>query len=110
MEGELPEAPGPAALAVSVITEGVTNAVRHGYASRIDASCLGSGGVYSVEIRNSGRVPGSAVCEGGGLGGLRKKIEAAGGSLFVSAAPVFTVRAEIPAGINGEDSGEGMEI
>ncbi len=47
---------------------------------------------YAVVFTNDGDVPeASTVVEGGGLGSLRRKIERAGGEMYVSGKPSFTL-------------------
>jgi two-component system sensor histidine kinase DesK len=76
-----------------VVREGLTNVVRHARASRCSV-LLGSD---SVEIVDDG--VGGTAAAGSGLGGLRERVEAAGGRVDVGPADAggWRLRVEMPA-------------
>ena len=78
--------------------EGVTNALRHGQATRVALRVDSQGGRLhlSVEDDGTGRLP---LAEGNGLRGMRERLAAFGGELHIEAcAPQgLRFRAEVPA-------------
>lgn len=98
--GPLPPDDELAVLAVDTITECSTNAVRHGFATRVDALLDRSDGQYSIKISDNGIPPMRPLREGGGLGGLRRRVLELGGSLSIETSPRFIIRVKIPAGEN----------
>ncbi len=80
-----------------VVSEALTNAVKHSHASelRIGARC--DGPALTVEVADDG-IGGAAAGRGSGLRGLADRVEALGGRLTVSSPPGrgTVVRAEIP--------------
>ncbi|MBQ4475718.1 MAG: hypothetical protein II935_05950, partial [Bacteroidales bacterium] len=51
---------------------------------------------YVVTITNSGNPPKGAIKEGGGLTSLRQTVENAGGEMYVSHKPNFTLILNLP--------------
>jgi signal transduction histidine kinase len=79
-----------------VIAETLANAGKHARASRVDVRVLRHAGALSVEVHDDG--VGGADAFGGGLSGLRRRVEALDGKLEVvspSGGPT-TIRAELP--------------
>jgi two-component system sensor histidine kinase DesK len=75
-----------------VVREAVTNVVRHSRATHVRITL----GRDYVEILDDGR--GGLYSTGNGLRGLRERVEAAGGTLTVSAGMAgFKLRAEVPS-------------
>lgn len=91
--GRLPEA--VEAAAYFVVNEAVTNATKHAAASVVRVSAREGAGVLIVEVSDDGR-GGAALAPGGGLSGLRDRVEALGGTLTVTGTPGTTIRAELP--------------
>jgi len=94
---ERPAAPVESA-AYFVVAEALANAGKHSRAKRVDIRMLRDGQVLSVEVADDG--VGGANPNGGGLSGLRRRIEALDGTLRVaspSGGPTV-VRAEMPCG------------
>lgn len=50
----------------------------------------------SAVITNNGRIPAGEIVEGGGLSGLRSKVEGSGGSMSVSSFPRFSLKVVVP--------------
>ncbi len=91
MEGELPQDTESAKLFADIAREAVSNAVRHGFASRI-AIRLESN---KLIITDNGRGASGEIKEGGGLSGMRHRLEQMGGKLTVNSSPEFEVVAEL---------------
>jgi GAF domain-containing protein len=75
-------APGVEATAYFVISEALTNVVKHARASRAEVSARLDDGELRVEIRDDG-VGGAGGAEGSGLGGLADRVAAVDGRLVV---------------------------
>jgi len=90
-EGELPKDCVKAHLFVDIIREGATNAVRHGFATRMLVQMEGA----RLKIANNGPPPPDKITEGGGLGNIRKKVEAQGGMLRVVTRPRFVLDVDL---------------
>lgn len=94
LDGRLPEPVEVAAY--YLVSEALTNAIKHAHASAIDVSLRSADGTAIVEVRDDGE--GGADDRGSGLRGLADRVEALGGRLEVEsrAGCGTTVRAEIP--------------
>jgi signal transduction histidine kinase len=79
-----------------VAAEALANAGKHSRATRVAIDVTGHDGTLEVEIRDDGR--GGANTNGGGLVGLRRRVEALDGALSVSSPDggPTTIRAELP--------------
>ena len=100
VRGELERRPLPAVetAAYFVVAESLTNAAKHAPGARVEARLDERGGDLFVEVTDFG--PGGADPAGGGLTGLRQRVEALDGALHVtSPAGVGTqVEAVLPCG------------
>jgi signal transduction histidine kinase len=79
-----------------VVAEALANAGKHADASRVDVRIMGHEDRLSVEIHDDG--VGRADPAGGGISGLRSRVQALDGSLAVvspEGGPT-TIRAELP--------------
>jgi signal transduction histidine kinase len=87
VSGELTRRPLPAVetAAYFVVAESLTNAVKHAPGARVEIRLEEHGEDVFVEIVDFG--PGDADPEGGGLTGLRQRVEALDGVLSVSSPP-----------------------
>ena len=94
----VPERPKPPveSAAYFVVAEALANAGKHSGARRVDVRICSGDGVLSVEVHDDGS--GGADADGGGLSGLRRRVEALDGTLRVISPPggPTTVRAELP--------------
>jgi signal transduction histidine kinase len=94
----VPDRPKPPveSAAYFVVAEALANAGKHSGAGRVDVRILSGDGVLSVEVHDDGT--GGADPAGGGLSGLRRRVEALDGSLSVISPPggPTTIRAELP--------------
>jgi len=87
---------------VAVVREALTNAARHGRARQARVSVAEYPGFWRAVVTNDGLPAESAaaddggVVEGMGLRSMRERVEALGGTLWVSGAPRFRVQATVP--------------
>jgi signal transduction histidine kinase len=81
-----------------VAAEALANAAKHSGADRVEISVGQRDGMLEVEITDDGA--GGADPAGGGLSGLRRRVEALDGTLAVEspAGGPTTIRAELPCG------------
>lgn len=96
--GRLPVGAEQGRLVVEIIRECVTNAVRHGFATEVSVTGDDTDDGYHLEIGNNGQPPPEPIVEGGGIGGMRKKVEPHGGALHVIARPHFVLKVDLPGG------------
>jgi signal transduction histidine kinase len=82
-----------------LVSEALTNAVKHAHATEVHISVRRQPGRLSVEVIDNG-VGGATLASGSGLRGLVDRIEGLGGRLRVFSAPGrgTTVQAELPSG------------
>lgn len=80
-----------------LVQEGLTNAMRHGRATRVQISIARVGQVVSVQIKDNG-VGASGFREGYGLTGMRERIGHLGGQIQIFSEPGvgFLLSARIP--------------
>ena len=72
------------------------NAVQYAKATELAACIRENDDNVTVMIRNNGKQPEQPVREGGGLTNLRRRIEAAGGTMRIQSLPEFILCIEIP--------------
>jgi signal transduction histidine kinase len=79
-----------------VAAEALANAAKHSRAGRVEISVGEHDGMLAVEVTDDGK--GGADPSGGGLGGLRRRVEALDGTLTVESPTggPTTIRAELP--------------
>jgi signal transduction histidine kinase len=96
----MPERPKPPveSAAYFVVAEALANAGKHAQASRVDVRIAREGQALSVEVHDDG--VGGADAGGGGLDGLRRRVQALDGTLAVISPPggPTTIRAQMPCG------------
>ncbi len=90
--GDLPSDDDKARLFVEIAREAVTNAVKHGFATEVTIRTSGG----HMEISDNGFSASGEIKEGGGLNGMRRRLERFGGALFVQILPRFTLTVELP--------------
>ena len=76
--------------------ECLTNAVRHAGGAELRIRMSQAEGRIRVVFSNDGAPPEAAVTEGGGLSSLRRRVESAGGKMWVQSAPRFALTVELP--------------
>jgi signal transduction histidine kinase len=81
---ERPPAPVETA-AYFVVSEALANSLKHAGADRVRLSLARGNGSLLIEVEDDGR--GGAVSTGGGIGGIRDRVEALDGTLVLSSPP-----------------------
>ena len=96
LTGELPRSREGTDLTAAAVFACMTNTLRHagGKTMTLDGRRTETG--WRLEITNSGRPPAGPIVEGGGLGNLRRKTEALGGTMTVAASPRFLLTLTLP--------------
>ena len=98
LEVDVPRRPEPAIESATyfMVAESLTNAAKHSGATRIEVRIVVRGGRLVVEVDDDG--VGGANASGSGLVGLRRRLEALDGRLYVESPPGggTRVRAELP--------------
>ena len=97
-KGQLPQDEEQANLVVDIIRESSANAVRHGFASRVDIGSEEKETSYNLNISNIGHTSSDPVTPGSGIKTIRKKVNAMGGTLEIIPHPEFTLSVILPGG------------
>ena len=97
-EGQLPDNLSQARLFAEVIREGSTNAVRHGFATKIDIQVKPENNNWKLTITNNGDSSAKPFVPGSGIRLMKKKVAEYGGSLDIIQKPLFTLSVVIPGG------------
>ncbi len=104
VRGELPAGKAGAAFA-RIVREACTNSCRHAHAKRVlvelERDARGRALLTVTDDGEAGAAAGAAPVERGGITGMRRETACLGGSLSVTCAPRFTVRAEVPCDEGG---------
>ncbi|HZE30799.1 MAG TPA: ATP-binding protein, partial [Actinoallomurus sp.] len=97
VEGRLPEQAEIAAY--YVVAEALTNAAKHAYASVAEVEVAAGEGVLQVSVRDDG-CGGADFGNGSGLAGLKDRVEALGGHLWLYSPPGTgtTLHVQLPVG------------
>ena len=78
-----------------IAVECVTNAVRHGYATRIQFH-LFHNDCWRMTVTDNGLPPAGSIREGGGIGGMRRRMARLGGSMELYTSPRFRIELSVP--------------
>lgn len=97
LDGALPVDVSARYLLLLAVRECVTNCVRHAGGSSVFLKVSCGEEQTECEITNNGRLPSQPVVEGGGLSGLRRRIEREGGIMELMSVPRFVLRIVLPA-------------
>ena len=95
VQGALPENAAVADAFAEIAVECVTNAVRHGYATRIQFH-LFHNDCWHMTVTDNGIAPAGPIREGGGIGGMRRRMARLGGSMELYASPRFRIELSVP--------------
>lgn len=76
--------------------ESVTNCYKHAGGDTVILRIAERNDQFMVTVTNNGESPKEEITEGGGLTSLRQTVEKAGGEMFVSAAPTFSLILNLP--------------
>jgi len=95
VSGNLPGDAARRGILMDITREAVTNAVRHGFATKVTISMENTGGEFRMTITDNGYPPFS-IKEGGGISGMREKLRPVSGVLHVEISPQFALTAVLP--------------
>ena len=98
LSGELPESQTAARFFTEIITEAVTNAVRHGFSSVVSVTCGETPKNWTMIIEDNGMVNNEEFSEGGGIGNMRRRLADVRGNLQIQTTPNFVLRVKLPKG------------
>ena len=101
-DGELPTDLEKGKLFADISKEAVTNAVRHGFATKINISVTTAEGSSRIQITDNGQLSSKGIKEGGGLGGMRVKLKPFRGTLAITMEPGFTLTVDLPEDKNDD--------
>ena len=76
--------------------ESLTNTVRHANGNELFINASELSEQWYFEFFNNGKQPEAPVTEGGGLSGLRRRVEAEGGKMKLESYPMFKVMLWVP--------------
>ena len=86
--------------AYRIVQEGITNALKHANASRVDVTLRYAPDELEIEVRDDGRGTSRSDGLGHGLVGIRERVKIFGGEMSAGAAPEggFVLRTRLPFG------------
>ena len=96
LEGELPKDSANAYLLITAMRECTTNVVRHAGGSEMTVRIQSDERCVTAHITNNGAPPAGDITEGGGLSGLRRRVESAGGTMRLDSRPSFALTITLP--------------
>ena len=96
LTGTFPENREARELFALALRECTSNCIRHAGGTRIEAECAMDGSFAVLTVANDGRPPKAPIREGGGLTGLRRRVEQAGGEMGIETRARFRLRISIP--------------
>ena len=79
-----------------ILLEALSNCARHAGASELYVKFGSAEHEWGVVITDNGQKPEENIKEGGGLSGIRKKVEQCGGTLRICSDPNFSITVKIP--------------
>ena len=103
-DGELPADLEKGKLFADISKEAVTNAVRHGFATKVNISVTAADGCSRIRVTDNGQLSSKEIKEGGGLGGMRIKLKPFHGTLTITMEPGFTLTVDLPEDENDDKS------
>ena len=78
-----------------IALESITNAIRHGYATKIHIQSIETDVLYQLTIENNGIIKDDTIVEGGGIANMRRKMEEIHGRFSYETKPVFKIIATV---------------
>lgn len=96
LTGRFPKEPAARELFSLAIRECTSNCIRHAGGTKVFADCRTERGAAVLTITNDGRAPQMPIREGGGLGGLRRRVEQVQGTMAVESRPRFALTITMP--------------
>ena len=94
-QGTLPEDEEVAENFAEIAVECVTNAVRHGYASRVQFHFF-QNDCWRMTVTDNGIPPAGPIREGGGIREMRRRIHRLGGTVELYTVPRFRIELSVP--------------
>lgn len=94
-QGTLPKDGEVADSFAEIAVECVTNAVRHGYATRIQFHFF-QNDCWRMTVTDNGIPPAGPIREGGGIGGMRRRVRQLGGRMELYTVPRFRIELSVP--------------
>ena len=79
-----------------ILLEALSNCVRHAGASELYVKFSIEEQEWVMVLTDNGQKPEKNIKEGGGLSGIRKRVEQYGGTLRISAESKFSIIVKIP--------------
>lgn len=95
IQGNLPDDVEVADSFAEIAVECVTNAVRHGYATRIQFHFF-QNDCWRMTVTDNGIPPVGPIREGGGISEMRRRIHRVGGTLELYTVPRFSIQIFVP--------------
>ena len=96
LTGDFPKDAAARELVSLAIRECTSNCIRHAGGTRIFANCRLGQHMAVLTITNDGSIPETPISEGGGLTGLRRRVEQAQGTMRIESRPCFMLTISVP--------------
>ena len=96
LTGIFPKETAARELVSLAIRECTSNCIRHAGGTMIFADCRLAQHTAVLTITNNGSIPEAPICEGGGLSGLRRRVEQAQGTMDIQSRPRFALTIKLP--------------
>lgn len=104
MNGDYPNESSAQEVCADIITEAVTNSVRHGFASEVKVDMHRGDETFIMRISDNGVYQaGGSFTEGSGIKTMRRKLSEIGGCLDIMTEPRFALSVTIPKGASADD-------
>ena len=94
--GTLPQDEDVSAILLAALRESAVNTLRHTDGGRLFVVIDSAVDRVSLRVHDDGTPPSEPIKEGGGLGGLRRRVEKAGGQMQADASPAFLLTITLP--------------
>ncbi len=95
IQGRLPKREEIAETFSKIAIECVTNATRHGYANHIQIHFF-ENEAWHMNVTNNGLPPEKPIHEGGGISGMRHRVQQLCGKIEIQTEPQFRIQISIP--------------